>query len=221
MLNSIILGTEITTGAFLACTAVSIALGIFTALLCMYKSRYSQSFVITLAMIPMMVQLVIMLVNGNLGAGVAVAGAFSLVRFRSAQGTAREIALIFLAMAMGLATGMGYIALAALFFAISAVFMIFLHTINFGGGSNADRVLNITVPEDLDYEDLFDDVLDKYTSFHELETIKTTKMGSLYSLQYKINLKDEHATKIMIDELRCRNGNLEISCGRPVAGVAL
>lgn len=221
MLNSIIQGTEITTTVFIICTGVSIALGILTALLCMYKSKYSQSFVITLAMIPMMVQLVIMLVNGNLGAGVAVAGAFSLVRFRSAQGTAREIALIFLAMALGLATGMGYISLAVIFFAAAALLMVILHAVNFGGSSNADRTLTILVPEDLDYENLFNDILDKYTSFYELETVKTAKMGALYSLHYKINLKNANSTKAMIDALRCRNGNLEITCGRPVQTAAL
>ena len=216
MLNTIITGTEITMVPFLICTAVSLILGVLTGLLCMFKNKYSQSFVLALAVIPVMVQIVIMLVNGNIGTGVAVAGAFSLVRFRSAQGNAREICLIFLAMAIGLATGMGYVALAAIFFLITALFMIFLGAIKFGAGADNERVLSILIPEDLDYNELFDDIFERYTNRCELETVKTTKMGTLYSLNYKINLKDDHSTKAFMDELRCRNGNLEITCGRPV-----
>lgn len=221
MLNSIITGTEITTSAFFLCTAVSLLLGLGAAALSMYKSKYSQSFVLTLAMLPAIVQLIIMLVNGNIGVGVAVAGTFGLVRFRSANGTAKEIGSIFLVMAIGLATGMGYLALAAAFFAIMAAFTLALTALNFGAGSADERELRITIPENLDYDGLFDDLLAKYTRSAELERVKTTNMGTLYELCYKIVLRDDHTTKAFMDELRTRNGNLNIICGKPVMKTAL
>jgi uncharacterized membrane protein YhiD involved in acid resistance len=199
----------------------SIALGVALALLYMYKNKYTQSFVVTLAMLPVVVQLVITLVNGNLGAGVAVAGTFSLVRFRSAPGTAKEIIMIFLAMAIGLATGMGYALLAIIFFVISALFLLVLTLSNFGAGKENERELKITIAESLDYEGLFDDLLDKYTSSYELDKVKTSNMGTLYELQYRVVLKDNGVPKEFLDELRCRNGNLNISCGRIAAKEAL
>ena len=221
MLTSIITASEITVSAFLICTAVSLVLGLATALLGMYKNRYSQSFALALAILPAMVQVVIMLVNGNIGAGVAVAGAFSLVRFRSANGSAREIGLIFLAMALGLATGMGYVVLAVIFFVIMALFMLLLTALRFGAGRSAERVLKITVPENLDYDGLFDEILDRFASSFELFRVKTSNMGTLYELEYKLTLRDEHATKEFLDELRTRNGNLNITCGKPVEKEAL
>ncbi len=221
MLNSIINASEITVSAFLICTAVSLVLGLATALLSMYKNRTSQSFALALAILPAMVQVVIMLVNGNIGAGVAVAGAFSLVRFRSANGSAREIGLIFLAMALGLATGMGYVALAVIFFIIMALFMLLLTTLRFGTGRSGERVLKITIPEDLDYDGLFDDLLERFASSYELCRVKTSNMGTLYELEYRLMLRDEHATKEFMDELRTRNGNLNITCGKPVEKDAL
>ena len=221
MLNSIMIGTEMTTSAFLLCTAVSLVLGLGAALLSMYKSKYSQSFVLTLAMLPAIVQLIIMLVNGNIGVGVAVAGTFGLVRFRSANGTAKEIGSIFLVMAIGLATGMGYLALAAVFFAVMAAFTLLLTMLNFGGRSADERELKITIPENLDYDGLFDDLFQKYTRTADLERVKTTNMGTLCELCYKIVLRDEHTTKAFLDELRERNGNLNIVCGKPVEKTAL
>ena len=221
MLNSIITGTEITTSAFFLCTAVSLILGLGAAALSMYKSKYSQSFIMTLAMLPAVVQLIIMLVNGNIGVGVAVAGTFGLVRFRSANGTAKEIGSIFLAMAIGLATGMGYLVLAAVFFAIMAAFTLALTALRFGAGAADERELKITIPENLDYDALFDDLFAKYTRSSELERVKTTNMGTLYELVYTITLRDEHQTKAFLDELRERNGNLNIVCGKPVAKTAL
>ncbi len=221
MLNSIITGTEITTSAFFACTAVSLLLGLGAAALSMYKNKYSQSFVLTLAMLPAVVQLIIMLVNGNIGVGVAVAGTFGLVRFRSANGTAREIGSIFLVMAIGLATGMGYLLLAAAFFAIMAAFTLLLTATGFGAGRADERELKITIPENLDYDGLFDDLFAKYARSAELERVKTTNMGTLYELSYKLVLRDAHATKAFLDELRERNGNLSIVCGRPVVKDAL
>ena len=221
MLNSIIASGTITVSSFLICTAVSLVLGLATALLCMYKNRYSQSYALTLAMLPAMVEVVIMLVNGNIGAGVAVAGAFSLVRFRSAAGSAREIGMIFLAMAIGLATGMGYVVLAVLFFVIMALFTLVLTAAKFGAGRDNERALKITIPENLDYDGLFDDLFERFTLAHELEKVKTSNMGTLYELDYKIVLRDEHSTKEFLDELRCRNGNLNITCGKPVVKEAL
>lgn len=220
MLDSII-QTQITAQVFAICTAVSLVLGLGTALLCMYKSRYTQSFIITLAMLPAVVQVVIMLVNGNIGAGVAVAGTFSLVRFRSAPGTAREIGMIFLAMAIGLATGMGYVALAVFFFLVMAVFVLALTSLHFGGGDEHERELKITIPENLDYDGLFDDLFEKYTRSARLERVKTTNMGTLYELHYRVVLKTERIPKEFLDELRCRNGNLNIVCGRAATKEAL
>lgn len=213
MLNSII-GAELTLSAFLICTASSLLLGIGTALAAQYRSRSTQSFAVTLAILPAVVQVVIMLVNGNLGAGVAVAGAFSLVRFRSAPGTAREIGALFLAMALGLATGMGYVALAFLFFLILAAAMLALTALKFGQPSAAERVLKITIPENLDYEGLFDDLFAQYTKSHELVRVKTSSMGTLYELEYRVTLPGESVPKDFLDALRCRNGNLNIVCGR-------
>lgn len=221
MLNSIITGTEITASAFFICTAVSLILGLGAAALSMYKSKYSQSFVVTLAMLPAMVQLIIMLVNGNIGAGVAVAGAFGLIRFRSAPGTAKEIGMVFLATAIGLATGMGYVAIAAAFFAVMAAFALALTAVGFGAGAADERELKITIPENLDYDGLFDDLFRKYTRSAELNRVKTTNMGTLYELSYKIVLRDSGDTKAFLDELRTRNGNLTITCGKPVVKEAL
>ncbi|MGN0660931.1 MAG: DUF4956 domain-containing protein [Oscillospiraceae bacterium] len=198
--------------AFFICTVVSLVLGIGTAFISMFKTKCSQSFAITLAIIPTIVQIVIMLVNGNIGAGVAVAGAFSLVRFRSAPGTAKEIGLIFLAMTIGLATGMGYVVLGIAFFAVIAVVMLLLTAINFGQSGASQRVLKITIPENLDYDGLFDDLFDIYLKSYSLDKIKTTNMGTLYELQYLITLKGSNVPKAFIDELRCRNGNLNIVC---------
>ena len=207
MLNSI-LGSELTLVSFLICTAVSLLLGVGTALVSMYRSRTTQSFAVTLAILPAVVQLVIMLVNGNLGAGVAVAGAFGLVRFRSAPGTAKEIGALFLAMAIGLATGMGYV-------------WLLLTAVNFGGADEHKRVLRITIPESLDYDGLFDDLFEKYTKSCVLERVKTSNMGTLYELTYRVTLPDDHAPKAFLDELRCRNGNLNITCGREATKDAL
>ena len=213
MLDSII-GSGLTVNTFLICTAVSVLLGIATALLACYRSRSTPGFAVTLAVLPAIVQLVIMLVNGNVGAGVAVAGAFSLVRFRSAPGTAKEIGVIFLAMALGLATGMGYVALAAGFFVIAAAVMLLLTRLNFCGKTSPERMLKITIPENLDYEGIFDDLFEHYTSAHTLEKVKTSNMGTLYELQYRITLKTAGIPKEFLDALRCRNGNLNIVCGR-------
>ncbi len=200
--------------SFLICTGVSLLLGIGIAFISMFKTKYSQSFAFTLAIMPAVVQIIIMLVNGNIGAGIAVAGTFSLVRFRSAPGSAREIGSIFLAMATGLATGMGYVTIAGIFFVIMAVFMMVLSAVGFGKGSPGERTLKITIPENLDYEGLFDDLFETYTDGASLERVKLTNVGTMYELSYEIKLKGENVPKEFIDELRCRNGNLDIVCSR-------
>ena len=221
MLESIITGTEITVSAFFLCTAVSLALGLGAAALCMYRSKYTRSFVVTLAMLPAMVQIIIMMVNGNIGAGVAVAGAFGLIRFRSAPGSAKEIGLVFLATAIGLATGMGYVVIAGVFFGIIAAFALLLTATGFGAGAAEERELKITIPESLDYDGLFDDLFAQYTRSAELDRVKTTNMGTLYELCYKVVLRDPHETKAFLDALRTRNGNLNLVCGKPVTKEAL
>lgn len=215
MLNSIISGTEITAASFFICTAVSLILGLLTAAVSMVNSKPTQSFVLTLAVTPAIVQIIIMLVNGNLGTGLAVAGAFGLVRYRSSAASGKEISLIFLSMALGLATGMGYVVIAAVFFVIIALFVLALQKVRFGGTAENIRRLKITIPESLDYDGLFDDIFAEYTGSAELQNVKTSNMGTLYELDYNITLKDEHRVKAFMDELRTRNGNLNIVCGRP------
>ena len=200
---------------------MSLALGVGVALVNRFHARSSQSFAVTLAILPAVVQVVIMLVNGNIGAGVAVAGAFGLVRFRSAPGTAREIGVLFLAMAIGLATGMGYLLLAALAFVLIAAALLGLTAAGFGRSGPAERILKITIPENLDYEGLFDDILQEYTRAYSLLKVKTASMGTLYELEYRIVLREERIPKAFLDALRCRNGNLNIVCGREVEKEAL
>ncbi len=215
--GSIMASGSITGAAFLIATLCSLAIGIFIAFMYTIKNNYSKSYIVTLALLPAIVQVVIMLVNGNIGAGVAVAGAFSLVRFRSAPGTGKEITSIFLAMAVGLATGMGYIGIAAIFAVIITLANLILSNCGFGDSLTEEKTLKITVPESLDYEGIFDDIFERFTTKAELEEVKTTGMGSLYKLTYKIVLRQKASTKGMIDEMRQRNGNLEITCSRPVA----
>lgn len=201
---------------FLLCLGVSLVLGLVLCVGYMYKTRYTKSFVVTLALLPAVVCVVIMMVNGNIGAGVAVAGAFSLVRFRSVPGTAKEIGTLFLAMGTGLIAGMGYLAYAALFaIVMSIVFMLF-NRFDFGTKKNAKiyKTVNVTIPEDLDYTNVFEEVFEKHASSCELIKVKTTNMGSMFRLTYNIVLKESANEKEMIDELRCRNGNLEITVSK-------
>lgn len=205
--------TAITPAGFALCTLASLGLGVVAALVFMYKNdNYTPSFAVTLALLPTVVQVVIMLVNGNLGAGVAVMGAFSLVRFRSTPGTAKDISAIFLAMAIGLATGMGYIGIAALLLAAMSLAGMLLINLKFGQKRIGRKLLRITIPESLDYTGAFDDLFEKYTISHQLVKVKTTNMGSLFDLEYLISMRDEGKEKQLIDEMRCRNGNLRIMC---------
>ena len=213
MFDSII-GTQITVTSFLICTAVSLILGLGAALLARFKNRTSRSFSLCLAMMPVVVELVIMLVNGNIGAGLGVAGAFSLVRFRSAQGSARDIALLFFAVALGLATGMGYVVMAAIFFLIVAAFLLVLTLAGFSAAGDTDRLLRVQIPESMDYDGLLDDLLAAHTRRAELISVKSTNLGTIYELQYEIRLKTPSVPKELLDGIRCRNGNLNVTCGR-------
>lgn len=203
--------TELTTSTYLICTLVSLALGAVIAWASSVRSRQSKSFLLSILLIPAIVQIVIMLVNDNVGAGVAVMGAFSLVRFRSAPGSAKEIVSIFLAMATGLATAKGYLALAAAFVIIICLVMVLSNFINIKEKDDLQRELKITIPEDLNYAHEFDDLFEKYTKNCKLMNVKTTNMGSLYKLSYEVELKSEDNVQSFIDDLRTRNGNLEIA----------
>ena len=213
MFNSVI-PNAMTLSAFLMCIFAALVLGVLTALVFSFRNRHSGSLILSLAVLPPIVTLVIMMVNGNIGAGLAVAGTFSLVRFRSAPGTAREICGLFMSTAIGITCGMGFIGIAAVFFLVMAVFLVILSLARFGETAASSRQLKITIPENLDYDGLFDDIFEKYTSRHELVRVKTTNMGTLYELTYRINLKTPDVSKQFIDDIRCRNGNLNIICGR-------
>ena len=213
MLSSVINGV-VTVPSFLICVLSALTLGLLTALVFTARSHHTGSLTISLALLPPVVTVVIMLVNGNVGAGLAVAGTFALVRFRSVPGTAKEITGLFLSVSLGLACGMGYVGLAALFFVIMGATVLILGRIRFGEGSPSCRQLKITIPENLDYEGLFDDLFQQYTLSHELVRVKTTNMGTLYELCYEVRLKDAGISKAFLDEIRCRNGNLTVICGR-------
>lgn len=215
--NSIIDGNAVTVSTFIWSTLCSLLCGLFIAVLYMIRTRSSQSFLITLVLLPAIVQIVIMLVNGNIGAGVAVAGAFSLVRFRSAPGRGQEITSIFLVMAVGLATGMGYLGIAVIFTVLISVINLILSLINFGHKDGSARILKITVPENLDFEGKFEPVFKEYLSRFELIDVKTAEMGTVYKLSYEVTTSPDRSVKEMIDRLRETNGNLEISLGRPVS----
>lgn len=208
--------TVISVGDFLLCMGTALVLGLILALVYIYRTRYTKSFVITLALLPAVVCVVIMLVNGNVGTGVAVAGAFSLVRFRSVPGTAREICSLFLATVSGLIAGMGYLGFAALFTMVMCAVFLLYQLLELGSGRNREawKMLTIIIPEDLDYTEIFSDILQDYTSSHSLVCVKTTNMGSLFRLTYNITLRDSRTEKSLIDRLRCRNGNLEITVSK-------
>ena len=211
-----VLASSITPYSFFICLFSSVLIGLAVALVYIKtEKRYSSGFVVTLALLPAVVQIIIMMVNGNLGAGVAVAGALSLVRFRSIPGTAKEIGAIFIALAAGLATGMGYIAFAAIFALVMLLLMLVYSALKLGARAAArKKELTVVIPENLNYTAAFNDLFEKYTDYCELISVKTTNMGSLFKLKYEIRLKSEKEEKEFIDSLRCRNGNLEIMCCR-------
>ena len=209
-----VLTAGITAASFTVCLIAALALGALVAAVYMYKNTCTQSMAVTLALLPAMVQIIILLVNGNLGAGVAVSGAFGLVRFRSAPGSARDITCIFLAMTLGLATGMGYIGIAVMTGVVMCLLLLVYAAMSFGRKPEEEKELKITIPENLDYTGLFEDLFAEYTRSAELISVRTTGMGSLYNLHYHITLVSADIEKQFLDAIRCRNGNLDIVCGK-------
>ena len=193
---------------------VSLLLGLVVAKVYQFKTVYSKSFVMSLALLPTLIAIVIFLINGSLGAGVAVMGAFSLIRFRSAPGGAKELVSIFLVMTIGIAIGMGYLVFATIFTLIMSLVMLLLEVVNFGQMKHSMRQLTVVIPESLDYESIFDDIFNKAANHVELANVKTSDMGSLFKLKYIIQLNGRMTEKELIDALRTRNGNLEIAISR-------
>ena len=203
-----ILSSEVSFLSLLICLLCAVILGIFTSLIFSYKHPNSKSFSLTLVLLPVAMTMITMVINGNLGVAVAVAGGFTLVRFRSIAGNGRDISAVFIVMALGVILGMGYIAVAAVFFIFIALSVLILTKVNFGENSS-QKLLKITIPEDYNYDNLFDDVFEKYGIKAEIEKIKTTNMGTLIDVTYRITVKNG-VTKEMLDDLRAKNGNLSI-----------
>lgn len=212
----------ISAGDFMICVGSSLLLGLIIAAAYALHSRCTKSFLATLALLPAVVCVVIMMVNGNIGTGVAVAGAFSLVRFRSVPGTAEEIGVLFLAVGAGLIAGMGYIAYAFLFAVILSAVNLLYSKLTPLAKNRAPlyKTIRITIPEDLDYEGVFDGIFDVYAESAELTSVKTTNMGSLFRLTYDLKMKKPGLEKEMIDKLRQRNGNLEITLSKQETAAA-
>ena len=214
LFSSVLTNGTFTGSTFALMTMVAFVCGLIIAGTYLFKKRSSKSFLITLILLPPIVELIILLVNGNLGAGVAVAGAFSLVRFRSVPGKGQEITGIFLAMTVGLASGMGYIGVALLFTVMVSAVSLILNSINLG--ESGEKVLKITVPENLDFEGKFENTFEKYLKSYTYEEVRTTNMGSLYKLTLSVILKENISTKDFLDEIRTGNGNLDVSLGRMI-----
>jgi hypothetical protein len=174
------------------------------------KEGFAQSYVMTMIMLPSIVTLILLLINTTYGA-LSLAGAFTLVRFRSIPGDPKDISYIFYAMATGVACGMGYIGFAIVFFIILGAVMIGLNQINFGGCKTNHMTLKISIPENLDYQGLFDVTLKKYTSYYKLRRVKTTNFGTLFELIYSVDVYDDLDQKKFIDEIRALNGNLNVT----------
>ena len=205
---------EITVPLFLIIMASALLLGALEAFVYRRNNPCTRSFAVTLAMLPAVVSVIILMVSGSIGAGVAVAGTFSLVRFRSAPGSAKEIAAVFIAMAIGLACGMGCPGLAALFTLIMCGAELLYSRVGFGRDPfEARKTLSVTVPESLEYSGIFDDLFAAYTTEAKMTRVKTTNLGSLNRLSYEITLREPGTEKALIDAIRCRNGNLEVSLG--------
>lgn len=212
---STILKNELTLNTLLICSLSSIILGLIVALTHKFTSKYNKNFLITLTIIPLMIEAIMIMVNGSLGTGIAVAGAFSLIRFRSMPGTAREILSILISMTLGLVLGMGYIGFAIIITIISCLFILILSNINIFE-NNKEKILKITIPEDLDYTEIFDKEFNKYLNKFEITQVKTTNMGSLFELTYIVNVKKDINEKEFIDKLRIKNGNLKIVLSKPL-----
>ena len=199
----------------LICAGVALLLGIALAITHLKTSRTTKGFLTTLATLPILVMAVMIMINGNLGTSIAILGAFSLIRFRSLQGDAKELLSIFFAMMIGLACGMGHVLFAAIITVISILAILFFSYTHFLEPNRKERVLKIVIPEDLDYEEVFNDIFAKYTSKAELVRMKTMNMGSLYKLTYDITLKNGVKEKAFLDEIRVKNCNLKVLLSHP------
>jgi len=216
MLESIIkTATELSIETLLLCSLTSVGLGIVISLVHRFTSKYNKNFLITLAVLPILVQSIILMVSGNLGTSIAILGAFSLVRFRSLPGTSKEILSVFFSMTIGLATGMGQLLFAVIITVIVSLLLIILSKIKFGDRGNT-KILKVTLPDNLDYTEVFDDIFDKYLKSYSLEKVKTTNLGSLFELTYSVVVKSDINEKEFIDEIRSRNGNLKIILSHPI-----
>ena len=220
MFESVISGTLNINSACI-CIISAVILGLIISIVHMKTSRYSKNFIITLAVLPILVSVIMIMVNGNLGTGIAIAGAFSLVRFRSMPGNSKEIMSVFFAMTIGISIGAGYVFFATLITITVALMIILFYFINFGEDKNKYKVLDIVVPETLDYDNIFDEVFNKYANKCELLRIKTTNLGSLYELRYNVTLKEGCKEKEFIDSIRVRNGNLKVSMHKQEEGEIL
>ena len=214
MLGSILNG-NLTIEVLSICIISSIILGFIISFTHKITSKYNKNFLITLSLIPLAVEAIMIMVNGSLGTGIAVAGAFSLIRFRSIPGTSREILSIFIAMTVGIILGMGYIGYAVIITIITSIIIIILNNINIFE-NNKDKLLKITIPENLDYTDVFNEEFYEYLNKYEINSVKTTNMGSLFEITYIVNVKNNINEKDFIDKLRIKNGNLKIVLSKPL-----
>ncbi len=202
-------------------TVCSIIFGLLLSVTYMSKGKYTKNFAITLVILPAVVQIVIMMVNGSIGTGVAIAGAFGLVRFRSQPANAKEISVIFLAMAIGLTNAMGYLTYALFATVVFCILLFVLDHSKFGETKQRTREIKITIPESLDYTNVFDDLFAEYLKNLSLERVKTTNMGSMFELTYTAEFVCEERQKEFIDAVRCRNGNLTVLVARPTENVEM
>ncbi len=218
MLNSIFSETasSVELSSILLCSIISIILGAVIALTHKQTSKYNKNFLVTLSILPLLVQTIIIMVNGNLGTSVAIMGAFSLVRFRSLPGTSKEILSVFFAMTVGLATGMGHLVFAIIITIIGSLAIFILSKVALFNKNKKEKILKIMIPENLDYTNVFDDIFETYTEKVELEQVKTTNMGSMFDLSYRIILNENVNEKEFLDDLRVKNGNLKVMISHPI-----
>ena len=216
MFNSIIESTGLTLSSALICILISVILGLIISFIHTKGDKYTKNICITLAILPLLVATIMIMVNGNLGTGVAIAGAFSLVRFRSMQGTSKDIISIFWAMVVGIAIGMGQVVFASIITVVVSLLLFIFYSTKFGEKNIDNKILEILVPENLEYDTMFNEIFTKYTNKYELLKVKTTNLGSLYELKYDIELKKDISERELINELRILNGNLKISIHKDI-----
>lgn len=211
--NSTTHAMKLSIGSALITLLTAFVLGIiisFTYMKTYSRGHYSQGFLLTLIMIPCTISIIILLIGNNVASAFGLAGAFSIIRFRSTAGDPKDIAYVLFSMSAGLACGVGAPMYAALFTVSLCIIMFFLSITNFGAGKTTDKMLKVVIPEDLDYQGVFDDVLKTYAVKHELKRVKTTDLGTLYELVYIVTMKNGTNEKEFLDAIRCRNGNLNV-----------